>query len=247
MAFIKIKHRNYAIHANIIFRMKTKVLIGIVTAQAKDYCFERFCQGLDRITYPADIMFVDNSEDPKHVKMIQKKYPAVRLRTGNNLYEIMANCNEYLQQKALSEGYTHFLSLESDIIPHNDFLEYLLAWRKPVIGLPYFIGQSVLSYLLQFDYKTFAMEKSVFPMSPMKSFHEFKGKPKKALQIGIGCLLIRRDVLIRLRFKLDPRYPQFHLDTTIHLQLQEMGVPVYLAQNYIPTHLNQSWNKIYNK
>jgi GT2 family glycosyltransferase len=214
--------------------MKIKVLIGIVTAQAKDYCFDIFCQSLARLTYPVDILFVDNSENPKHVKMIQKRYPAIHMRTGRNLIEIMANCNEYLRQKAITEQYTHLLSLESDIILRNDSIEYLLAFRKPVIGLPYFIGHSFMSYLLQFDFEIVGSEQQMHPMSMIKSFH----------QIGLGCLLIRRDVLLRTNFKIDPRYPQYHADSSYHLQLQEMNIPVYLAQEYILTHLNKSWKNV---
>jgi GT2 family glycosyltransferase len=224
--------------------MQTKVLIGIVTAKAKDYCFDQFCQSLARLTYLADILFIDNSEDPGYIKKIQKRYPATHLRTGKNLIEIMANCNEYLREKAISEQYTHLLSLESDIILRNDSIDYLLAFRKPVIGLPYFIGHSFLSYILQFDSQIVGYEKQIFPMQSTKSFHEFNGQLKRANQIGLGCLLIRRDVLLRINFKIDPRYPQYHADSSFHLHLQEMNIPVCLAQEYVLTHLNQSWTKV---
>jgi GT2 family glycosyltransferase len=226
---------------------KTKVLIGIVTAQAKDYCFDVFCRSLARLTYPADILFVDNSEDPEHVKKIQKRYPAIHMRTGHNLIEIMANCNEYLQKKAMDEQYTHLLSLESDIIIRNDSIDYMLSFKKPVIGLPYFIGHSFLSFLMQFDCETFGYQRNVFPMNGIMSFHEFDGEPKRAIQIGLGCLLIRRDVLARVKFKIDPRYTQYHMDSSLHLQLQEMNIPVYLAQEYVLTHYNTSWSKVKNK
>jgi GT2 family glycosyltransferase len=166
------------------------------------------------------------------------------MRNGKNLIEIMANCNEYLRYKAIADGYTHLLSLESDIILRNDSIEYMLAFKKPVLGLPYFIGQGFLSYLLQFDSEVSGYERQVWPMSNAKSFFEFNGQLKRSLQIGLGCLLIRRDVLTKIKFKIDPRYPQYHMDTSLHLQLQEMNVPVYLGQEYVLTHLNKSWNKI---
>ncbi|MDD4970830.1 MAG: hypothetical protein PHT07_15490 [Paludibacter sp.] len=224
--------------------MKTKVLIGVVTAQAKDYCFDIFCQSLKRLTYPADILFIDNSTNRNHVKMIRKRYPAIHMRNGKNLIEIMANCNEFLRRKAITESYTHLLSLESDIIIRNDSIEYMLAFKKPVLGLPYFIGHSFLSQIMQYDCETFGREKIVSPMNNAKSFFEFNGELKPALQIGLGCLLIRRDVLQRVKFHIDPRYPDMHADSSLHLQLQEKNIPVYLAQDYVVTHYNKSWRNI---
>jgi GT2 family glycosyltransferase len=224
-----------------------KILIGIVTYDGKSYCFKKFAAFLKSITYPKiDIVFVDNSRTTKNRDMIQKAgFNVEWLRKGNAEQEIMANCNEWLRQYALQYQFSHLLSLESDIFPCPDFLEFMLAYEKQVVGLPYFIGSSFMSYLLQFDQEKIGFNRQLIPMSNAKSFFLSNGKLRHALQIGLGCLLMHNSVLKRVRFTIDLENPLYHADSSLHLQLQQLNIPVYLCPEYVCEHQNKIHNILY--
>jgi hypothetical protein len=226
-----------------------KILIGIVTYEGKNYCFNDFRRFLKTITYSKiEIVFVDNSPTHHNRDMIIKAgFNAVWLRKGHTEQEIMANCNEWLRQYAMEYHFTHLLSLESDIFPCSNFLEILLSYEKPVIGMPYFIGQSFMSYVLQFDQEETGFYRQLIPMSNAKSFFEANGILRKAHQIGLGCLLFSRSVLKHIRFTLNDGLLAYHADSSLHIQLQTMGIPVYLCPEYYCRHENKIHNIIHTE
>ena len=226
-----------------------KVLVGIVTYSGKNYCFDKFIKFLKTITYKnIEIIFVDNSVDDSNKKMIIKNgFNAIWLRKGKEQKEIMANCNEWLREYAINNHFSHLLSLESDIFPCPDFIEIMLAYEKPVIGLPYFIGQLFMSYLLQFNQEDNGFERQLIPMGNALSFFKWSGQLKKVLQIGLGCLLLHKSVLKCIRFVITPEYPLYHADSSLHLQLQQLGVPVYLCPDYICRHENKNINMLFTE
>ena len=226
-----------------------KILIGIVTYEGKNYCFKQFSHFLRSITYPnIDIVFVDNSFTPENKNsLIKQGFNAVWLRKGKTDKEIMANCNEWLREYALQYHFSHLLSLESDIIPCPNFLEFMLSYEKPVIGLPYFIGQSFLSYLLEFDRETSGYNRQLIPMSNAKSFFQYNGKLKRSQQIGLGCLLMHKSVLKRVKFVIQPELSAYHADSSLHMQLQQLSIPVYLCPDYICEHENKVYNRIFTE
>lgn len=224
-----------------------KVLIGVVTYEGKNYCFDQFKKFLSSITYPhVDIIFVDNSATPNNRNMlIRHGYNAVWLRKGKTEQEIMANCNEWLREYTLKHKYSHLLNLESDIIPYPNFLEIMLSYEKPVIGLPYFIGQSFMSYVLQFDQETTGFYRALIPMSNAKSLFLASGKLRKSHQIGLGCLLMSRQALKLVKFELLNDILMYHADSSLHVQLQQLNIPVYLCCDDYCRHLNKS--KFHNR
>lgn len=229
--------------------MVDRILIGIVTYEGKSYCQTAFLRFLSSVTYPhADILFVDNSPSPANRDVLRKhKFNAVWIRKGRSNKEIMANCNEYLRQYTLEKHYSHLLSLESDIFPCPNFCELLLSYEKPVVGLPYFLGQSFMSYLLQFDSADYGYMRQLVPMSNAKSLFLANGRLKRSQQIGLGCLLIHRLVLKKVRFSIDEDYPGYHADSSLHLQLQKLNIPVYLAPDYYCRHDNKPHNIIHTE
>jgi GT2 family glycosyltransferase len=224
-----------------------KVLIGIVTYDGKNYCFKEFAKFLHSISYPnIEILFVDNSKWDYNKKMIENAgFKAIWLRKGTTEQHIMANCNEYLRWYALTNNFTHLLNLESDVFPRPNFLELLLSYEVPVIGLPYFIGQSFMSYLLQFDKETAGFNRQLIPMANSKSFFLYNGKLKRAMQIGLGCLLMSKSVLKRIKFTISDKAPMYHADSSLHLQFQQLNIPVYLCSDYICIHDNKVHNVLY--
>jgi GT2 family glycosyltransferase len=225
----------------------SKILIGIVTYDGKDYCFPKFARFLRTITFPdIDIVFVDNSRDKEHVHVIKKEgFNVIWHRRGNTEQEIMANCNEWLREYAILHGFSHLLNLESDIFPPPDFLELMMAYGKQVIGLPYFIGQSFLSCLLQFENENTGFERQLIPMSNARSFFIANGKLRKSMQIGLGCLLMSAPVLKQIRFVLNPQYAMYHADSSLHIQLQQLSIPVYLCPEYYCVHYNRKNNTLF--
>lgn len=67
------------------------------------------------------------------------------------------------------------------------------------------------------------------------------------MQIGLGCLLMSSYVLKHISFKINPQYPLYHADSSLHIQLQQFDVPVYLAPDYICVHENKPHNILFTE
>lgn len=80
------------------------------------------------------------------------------------------------------------------------------------------------------------------------AFWMFDGNVKPVYQLGLGCLLIRRDVFEKVEFRIEKEDPaKSHADTYFHSDLKKMGIPVYCDTKFMARHINGNWHKIPNQ
>lgn len=201
-----------------------KVLIGVVTASQKDYCVERFKKQLNDFTYDNyDVLVVDNSENPAHVEKF-KEFDCVyssriwadgTLKRGN---EMLAECQNIIRQRALEGGYDYLFMLESDVFVNKDWIQYAVSFSAPVycatymVKTRYKIPAMCLQFLHKLSHRGIKRIMSNTLMLPPRVKLEADVKPITHFKIGdnmclthngLGCSLIRADVLKYVPFRID--------------------------------------------
>ena len=146
--------------------------------------------------------------------------------------KIMQSRN-YLRDKILKEGYDYFLCLEQDVIPPKDVIEQLLKHKKPIVSGVYYsyfpVGNTkslfpvLYRWLTKAEQENMKQKKDVLKkVNPalyedlVKNNFDFsdvrvKLKPQeveqpqlmKVKQCGLGCILIAREVLEKISFRVD--------------------------------------------
>lgn len=195
--------------------MNPPVFIGTVLTDLKDdvlfinrqdynYSFN-FFDSIQQLTYPNYSFYcVDNSKNPNYHNNIQTKgidcdYFDPKELTAR---EILAECYKMIRQKFLETKAEYLLTVECDIELIPDTIERLLSHDKEVVGFPYIIRKGrefmVLIQVLDNFSKGLRFPMTLSKVSQMKFMD---GTVKPVYNIGNGCLLIKREIVEQLEFR----------------------------------------------
>jgi hypothetical protein len=224
---------------------RPKVLVGCPTSNHKAYCLDKYLEVLQGLTYADyDVLLVDNSEGEEYSKTIkQKGVPVVKATHFPTARERIVVSRNLLRKEVLEKGYDYFLSLEQDVIPPKDVIERLLQHDKKVVSGVYFTkytlhGQEVLKPLL-WDAKE---------GEEMEFVAEEEVEKEQLLQVkaaGLGCVLIHKDVLEKIPFRLFTDRHTYD-DMAFCSDLHKEGIPLYVDTSVKCKHLisGMDWSKI---
>lgn len=226
-----------------------KVLLYSPITNYKKYVLPEYIKHTDRIIsfckslgIQIDRLLIDNSQDIN----FHKEFPdTIYLREGENIREIMCNCDNYARQKVLDDNYTHLFKLECDLFPPENIIPRLIMHEVPVVGLGYFIGFGDECRFLQSDIDM-GRHRFSLQMQNRASFLRYNGKLQPATQFGTGCILIRGDIFRIIKFRVNPD-DDIHADSNFHYDLFMNNIVAYLDTAIIPYHFNSDWNLIYSK
>ncbi len=234
-----------------------KILIGCPTADFKEYCLDRYVKGLQNLSYTNfDLIIVDNSEANDYFETLKKKINKETAPNAKNIEiikdefkesarERIISSRNIIRQKVLDGKYDYFLSLEQDIVAHKDIIQRLLSnlektngkiitavyFNNQVIGLKQIIAPLV--YVEHYKDKTGMM------FIPKHRLMEGKLIPVKAC--GIGCILIHRDVLEKIKF----RYEGNGFDDMMFCKDSiENGFDIWCDCSLIVEHFPGDWTQI---
>jgi hypothetical protein len=229
--------------------MNPKVLLAAPTSRHKDYCFDAWVKNVKSLTYPVDVLIVDNTPDKGNYayRKIVKYFPVMHVEPDMNedSFNLITRCQNIIRNYFLGNGYDYLFMLESDHFPPCNVVEYLLSKNKKVVSLPYFIGQSFMSKVLQFDNEDFGTERLSRVMDIDKTFLNWNGKLKPKYQTGLGCTLISRDVLQRIKFRIpENNSEKCHADVFFHEDLAKLGIQNFVSEIAFSHHQNTGWSKI---
>lgn len=230
-----------------------KILLASTINIVKEYCLYDWLEHIKKLTYPElDIFLVDNSQNPAFSKKIG-------LLGFNCIWEdpknresryFMTASNERCRIKFLSGDYDYFFSCECDIFPPLDIIEKLLSHDKDVCGTAYWTFQGYETQLqllkivnLHTDYKTHRKEYKTMYLSLEEAQLFMDGRCKPIYANGIGCTLIKRWVLEKIKFRIDPT-DIGHADSFFHRDLWENGIYNFVDTSIIPLHRNSNWSTI---
>lgn len=112
-----------------------RVLIGTPVHESKDYAMDRWLASVSALDYPADLLLVDNSQNPDYTKKLEaycQKYQIphykivhVAIPEDAHLEERLALAREVIREEVLKGGYDYWYSLECDVIVPPDALSKL--------------------------------------------------------------------------------------------------------------------------
>jgi GT2 family glycosyltransferase len=221
-----------------------KVLVGCPTSEHKEYCLKEYAEAVKNLSYPNyDILLVDNSKDNEYYERIKSMGIKVkRTKYTKKARDRIIEGRNLLRKKVLDEGYDYFLSLEQDVIPPNDVIERLLRYNKQVTAGVYFLVNPFKdehrirsSIWANYNPKTKMM---------YRVKNEYILQNPKLMEVsasGLGCILIHRDVLNKIRFRYDKETEGFD-DVFFAKDLRKNRIKIYADLSVICKHLVKNWS-----
>ena len=182
--------------------MTVRILVGCPTSEHKGYCLKEYLDGVKELTYPKfDFLLVDNSENDEYFKKIESmKVDVVKGPYFSSAKERIVASRNLLREKVLDEGYDYFLSLEQDVVPPKDVIERLLDLDKKVITGVVFTKYEIGGEK-RFKPLVWGFQEKEDRMRFMDT-EVAKGGIYRIKACGLGCLLIHRSVLEKIKFRL---------------------------------------------
>lgn len=222
-----------------------KILIAAPTSKHKDYCFQKWAYHIKKFTYPdLSYLLVDNTNDSGEYakQVLSKHFPVIHIdrKPDETQYQIITRSQNIIRDYFLKKGFEFLFICESDIFPPFNVIEYLLQCNKRVCSIPYFIYSSAQTKILQFDYEDFGSERIGSTMNLDKTFINWDGKMKPKKQPGLGCILIHKSVIQKIKFRASDE-DDFLTDVYFHYDINQLGIECYVSELYFAEHKNSSW------
>jgi hypothetical protein len=112
----------------------SNILVACPNHIVKEHSFQRWIDNVTGLTYPSyDILVVDNSPRGELRKKYGSRVPIVELDTAgiDDLSIVRMNRSmEIIRETFLTGDYSHWMNIESDIIPQQDVIEVSLDWGR---------------------------------------------------------------------------------------------------------------------
>jgi len=147
-------------------------------------------------------LLVDNSKDDSYFKRIKSLgLNAIKDEYFEKARERIVHSRNILRKIVLEKGYDYFLSLEQDVIPPKDVIEKLIRHEKKVVSGVYFSRYKINGKIMYLPLLWKEKKDNKKLMRFLKP-EEIEGdKLIKIKKCGLGCVLIRRDVLEKIKFR----------------------------------------------
>jgi len=228
-----------------------KVLVGITIYDGKEYIWKKFYENLQKLSYPNyDILVVDNSHNGKFAKKLKRQnVNIVHIERATTSREALADSQNYIWEKVLSEDYDYLMFIESDLIPPRDIIERLMRHNVSVVGSMYYIGHAGSIHepprpcLFELEQKQDG-SLGTTNLHPDKGWNMFGKGLQKIHGCGFGSTLIHKNVLQKVRFWHDLGTPIKHSDVLFYMDLLNKGYTVYVDTDIIIPHYNSDWKLV---
>jgi glycosyltransferase involved in cell wall biosynthesis len=229
-----------------------KVLVAIPTYKGKDYIFKENFEAIKGLNYPNyDYIYLDNTEGTSYTSTLRRRgAKATHIPRNGNSRMALANSQNYARHIVQSQNYDYLMFIESDLIPPKDIIQRLLNHNVSVVGALYFLeaphpdGRKIKIPC------TFVSQVSSTGETSTRiiKLHEVAGYLNTGLRkvhgVGLGCTLIRRDIVNQFPFWYDERFIDKHSDVYFFMQLQNKSIAVYQDTNIIVPHYPSLWTDV---
>lgn len=232
-----------------------KILVSCPTAKSKNYCFIEWLENSMLFKYPNyEIVVFDNTPDEgENTQFLNDtfnrlygkstKFKAIHanIKGVSSLIERMAIASNEMRDYFIKGDYTHLLSLESDVFPEHSIIEDLMIHGKMVVGALYYRDMGRWRKLtIQHQVKRSPYYNVSFNMAAGEETFFIDGTLKKVASVGLGCVLISRPVLEKIKF----RYLEgqdLHPDTLWSEDVYLNGWIILADTSLIARHFNTEW------
>ncbi|MBS3143388.1 glycosyltransferase family 2 protein [Candidatus Woesearchaeota archaeon] len=176
-----------------------KILVGCPTSNHKEYSLKEYLEGVKKLSYEnIHFVLVDNSETSNYYEKLKSLgVSVIKDKYKESAKERVINSRNILRRYFLENDYDYFLSLEQDVVPPKDVIEKLLSHNKDIVGgLYFYLGD---------DNKTLLPMVWIHHEGEYARRLRFSEVPKdeliEVITCGLGCVLIKRDVLENIKFR----------------------------------------------
>ncbi len=200
-----------------------KILIGCPTYEGYRYCIDEYLSRIKELLYKNfDLILVDNSRSDEFYSELKSR--GINVLKGiyyDDVKKRISESRNLLREKFLEGDYDYFLSLEQDVIPPKDILNRLIRHVKDAVSGVYYKyygititsnskktgkaikkGRTLLPLIFKFSDEKDKME--------ICKLEEVEGeKFFKIRACGLGCVLISKKVLEKIKFRSDPKLDTF--------------------------------------
>jgi hypothetical protein len=237
------------------------ILVGCPTCDLKEDSLEKYIQGLSALTYPHfDVVIEDNSTTPGYSEKIrvlgkewEKNHPGHSFRVvySGHLFprarQRIVHGRNLLREMAWKEKYDYFFSLEQDIVPPPGIIEKLLTHQKDVVGGIYYNrvnlgGKERKTPVLMVYPDNESKKKNVAHWVGFT--YLFPSRLVEVACIGLGCVLIHRNILNQFSFRVVDNDVAFD-DMHFSIDLKEKNIPIFADTSLMCAHhYNESFKTI---
>ncbi len=223
-----------------------KVLIAAPTTDSKNYCLMDWYKNVLNFKHPNfEVFLSDNSKTKKNSEYLRTLgissdwVKPSKLGIINTMAKSHNQCREY----AIKYNYEWMLHLETDVFPPEDIIERLLSHKKSVCGATYHIQHGLDRTLLvqqEFEYSKGDGRWQVRTRDANSAALFMDGSLKRVYNIGLGCLLIHKNVFKNFHFR-SIKGMDLHPDSFFAKDLFEQRIPIYVDTSIICEHRNSDW------
>jgi len=237
-----------------------RVLIGSPTAKNKSYCDFEWIDNTLKTNYPNfKVVLFDNSDDNGEYcarlndyykqKYNGNQFEAIKSDTSfcSGLIAKVCQGHNDIRRYALDNGFDYLYHLESDVMTQPHTLQELLLHNKQIAGALYYRDLGRFRKLM-LQTRVYRSPHSVFHYNADQTDDAWfiDGILKEASHIGLGAILIRRDVLEKIPF----RYVEgvhVYPDSYFQEDCFRAKIKIFADTLLICSHKNQDWNDVYEK
>ena len=221
-----------------------RVLVCAPQSDVKRYCFDEWAENVKNFTYPHyDVFIADNSLTKDFSEEIKEKgFKCINITNDENKKSVLkrlATSHELCRQYALRNNYDYVFHLETDVFPPIDIIERLMFENKGVIGALYQLSDDSARVPML---NRISSDLDDYRVAIYGGYNNYMitGGPKKTLSAGLGCVLIKKDVLKRFPFRHIEDASWFP-DVVWINDLYRKGMPYYAHTGIICKHKNSEW------
>jgi len=218
-----------------------RVLVGCPTSEHKNYALKEYAIGIKSLSYGNfDVLIADNSENDGYINKIKElKLPVVKGPYSEFAKQRIVDSRNILRERVLNENYDYFLSLEQDVIPPKDVIQRLLSHGKEIVSGVYFTypvsnkGSALTPLLWKKDGK-----------DAIKFLSEKEISANRLIEVaacGLGCVLIHKDVLKKIKFRHDKKFEGFD-DIWFGYDTFNAGFKIFADTSIKCKHLIRGWS-----
>jgi hypothetical protein len=229
----------------------TNILIASPISEYKDYIIDQWIPYVKSVlkSYSTGhvrikLLLVDNSQNESWHRKIANKHDVkiIHIRPlFMNSRQFICESRNIARNYFLDGKYDFFMSLECDVFPPQNFITQLLARRKHICSIPYFIGAGHDSHpMIQSVDPTRTMPRTTRDLTTEELFM-ISPRVIPVFNAGLGCTLISRKIIERFPFRWDKEI-DFHDDSFLGDDLYSAGITWWCDTSIICKHENIPWN-----
>lgn len=224
-----------------------RVMLFAPISDIKNYVIDEWMRCVTNLTYPNyGIVLVDNSENKQYRKDLQARYPGVTILhyppNENGAMHIITGSQNVARKFVLDTLSEYAFSLECDVFPTFDVIERLMAHDKNICAATYPIREGAERKLLINLAKSNKFEFMQRELDADEALRFMDGKVKEIHSAGLGCVLMKRQVLERIQFRYVEGQKAYS-DTYFALDAHFAGYQQYLDTSFTCRHESSDWKE----